>query len=234
MRQQSRWLRLIAVLLGMTLLAAACGDDDDTEASDDTTEDTAEESAAPATRSVRPPELRRRERRHLHDRRAVARDGRPGVPRAARGRGRAAGRRGDQRRRRRHRPPIVYLARRLRRLRSGHRQPDGGRPPQGRRRHDPRRRLVRRLPERDRQDHRRLQDPVLAGQHVAGAQHLRRRRPVLPHGAVRHPPGPGARRPHDRGRQHHRGLPGPPGLLRRGPARGHLRVPSRTRVARPC
>jgi ABC-type branched-subunit amino acid transport system substrate-binding protein len=54
MRQQSRWLRLIAVLLGMSLLAAACGDDDDTEASDDTTEDTAEESAAPATGEAAP------------------------------------------------------------------------------------------------------------------------------------------------------------------------------------
>jgi branched-chain amino acid transport system substrate-binding protein len=39
MRQQSRWFRLIAVLLGMSLLAAACGDDDDTEASDDTAQD---------------------------------------------------------------------------------------------------------------------------------------------------------------------------------------------------
>ncbi|HET6948818.1 MAG TPA: ABC transporter substrate-binding protein [Acidimicrobiales bacterium] len=36
MRQRSRWLRLFAVLLGLSMLAAACGDDDDTEASDDT------------------------------------------------------------------------------------------------------------------------------------------------------------------------------------------------------
>ena len=35
-----------------------------------------------------------------------------------------------------------------------------------------------------------VQDPLLAGQHVQGAQHLRRRRPVLPYGAVRHPAGP--------------------------------------------
>jgi branched-chain amino acid transport system substrate-binding protein len=38
MRQQSRWLRLLAVLLGLSMVAAACGDDDDTEASSDTTE----------------------------------------------------------------------------------------------------------------------------------------------------------------------------------------------------
>lgn len=38
MRQQSRWLRLLAVLLGLSMFAAACGDDDDTEASSDTTE----------------------------------------------------------------------------------------------------------------------------------------------------------------------------------------------------
>jgi branched-chain amino acid transport system substrate-binding protein len=54
MRQQSRWLRLIAVFLGMSLLAAACGDDDDTESSGDTTEDTAEETAAPATGEAAP------------------------------------------------------------------------------------------------------------------------------------------------------------------------------------
>jgi branched-chain amino acid transport system substrate-binding protein len=38
MRQQSRSLRLLAVLLGLSMVAAACGDDDDTEASSDTTE----------------------------------------------------------------------------------------------------------------------------------------------------------------------------------------------------
>jgi len=37
-----RWLRLLALLLGLSLVAAACGDDDDTDtATDDTTEDTA-------------------------------------------------------------------------------------------------------------------------------------------------------------------------------------------------
>jgi branched-chain amino acid transport system substrate-binding protein len=39
MRQRRRSMRLIAIFLGLSLLAAACGDDDDTEASDDTTED---------------------------------------------------------------------------------------------------------------------------------------------------------------------------------------------------
>ena len=39
MRQRRRSLRLIAIFLGLSLLAAACGDDDDTEASDDTTEE---------------------------------------------------------------------------------------------------------------------------------------------------------------------------------------------------
>ena len=51
MRQRRRSLRLIAIFLGLSLLAAACGDDDDTEASDDTTEEedsgAAEEIAAP-------------------------------------------------------------------------------------------------------------------------------------------------------------------------------------------
>lgn len=37
---KSRWLRLLALLLGMSLFVAACGDDDDTAADDDQTEDT--------------------------------------------------------------------------------------------------------------------------------------------------------------------------------------------------
>jgi len=43
MRQQGRWLRLLAVLLGLSMVAAACGDDDDTEASSDTTEEATDE-----------------------------------------------------------------------------------------------------------------------------------------------------------------------------------------------
>ena len=35
MREHSRWLRLLAILLGFSLIAAACGDDDDTEAQDE-------------------------------------------------------------------------------------------------------------------------------------------------------------------------------------------------------
>jgi ABC-type branched-subunit amino acid transport system substrate-binding protein len=56
MRQHSRWLRLLAVLLGLSMLAAACGDDgDDTEAGDETTEDTeGGEAAAPATGEADP------------------------------------------------------------------------------------------------------------------------------------------------------------------------------------
>ena len=56
MRQHGRLLRLLAVLLGLSMLAAACGDDgDDTEASDDTTEEEGgEESAAPATGEAAP------------------------------------------------------------------------------------------------------------------------------------------------------------------------------------
>jgi ABC-type branched-subunit amino acid transport system substrate-binding protein len=38
MRQHSRWLRLLAVLLGLSLIAAACGDDDDTETEDEEAE----------------------------------------------------------------------------------------------------------------------------------------------------------------------------------------------------
>ena len=51
MRQHSRWLRLLALLIGVTLVAAACGDDDDTEAEGDegttTTEEEGGASAAP-------------------------------------------------------------------------------------------------------------------------------------------------------------------------------------------
>jgi ABC-type branched-subunit amino acid transport system substrate-binding protein len=48
MRQHSRWLRLLALFLGISLVAAACGDDDDTEAEEEEpTETTEEESAAP-------------------------------------------------------------------------------------------------------------------------------------------------------------------------------------------
>ena len=46
MRQHSRLLRLLAILLGLSLFAAACGDDDDTEASSDTTEEAAEEGGS--------------------------------------------------------------------------------------------------------------------------------------------------------------------------------------------
>src|SRR5262245_6811967 len=46
MRQQSRWLRLLAVLLGLSIVAAACGDDDDTEASSDTTEANGDEGGS--------------------------------------------------------------------------------------------------------------------------------------------------------------------------------------------
>jgi ABC-type branched-subunit amino acid transport system substrate-binding protein len=53
MRQHNRWLRLLALLLGVTLVAAACGDDDDTEAGDeDTTETTEEEGGASAAPPV--------------------------------------------------------------------------------------------------------------------------------------------------------------------------------------
>ena len=57
MRQHSRWLRLLALFLGVTLVAAACGDDDDSETSGDETTTTAEEggaSAAPAVGEAAP------------------------------------------------------------------------------------------------------------------------------------------------------------------------------------
>jgi len=51
MRQRSRSLRLLAILLGLSMVAAACGDDDDTEAGEDDTDtteaDEAGESLAP-------------------------------------------------------------------------------------------------------------------------------------------------------------------------------------------
>ena len=43
MRQQTRWFRIFAFLLGLSLFAAACGDDDDDSAGDDTEEETPEE-----------------------------------------------------------------------------------------------------------------------------------------------------------------------------------------------
>jgi ABC-type branched-subunit amino acid transport system substrate-binding protein len=57
MRQRRRSMRLIAIFLGLSLVAAACGDDDDTEASDDTaedTEDTGEDTGAPAEGAAAP------------------------------------------------------------------------------------------------------------------------------------------------------------------------------------
>jgi ABC-type branched-subunit amino acid transport system substrate-binding protein len=48
MRHHSRWLRLLAVLLGLSIVAAACGDDDDTEAGgDEGSEEGGGESLAP-------------------------------------------------------------------------------------------------------------------------------------------------------------------------------------------
>ena len=47
MRHHSRWLRLLAVLLGLSIIAAACGDDDDTEASGDEGTEEGDESLAP-------------------------------------------------------------------------------------------------------------------------------------------------------------------------------------------
>jgi ABC-type branched-subunit amino acid transport system substrate-binding protein len=46
MRQHSRWLRLLALFLGISLFAAACGDDDDTQAESDSTETTEGEEAS--------------------------------------------------------------------------------------------------------------------------------------------------------------------------------------------
>jgi branched-chain amino acid transport system substrate-binding protein len=45
-------MRLLAIFLGLSLVAAACGDDDDSEAADDTTEDTADEGGG-----VEPPPI---------------------------------------------------------------------------------------------------------------------------------------------------------------------------------
>ena len=46
-RQRSRWLRLLAVLFALTLVAAACGDSDDSS-SDDTSAETPAEADADA------------------------------------------------------------------------------------------------------------------------------------------------------------------------------------------
>jgi branched-chain amino acid transport system substrate-binding protein len=46
MRQHSRWLRLLAVFLGLSIFAAACGDDDDTEAEEPTEEEPTEEESS--------------------------------------------------------------------------------------------------------------------------------------------------------------------------------------------
>jgi ABC-type branched-subunit amino acid transport system substrate-binding protein len=52
MRQRRRSMRLIAIFLGLTLVAAACGDDDDTEAADDETTTTEAEGGG-----VEPPPI---------------------------------------------------------------------------------------------------------------------------------------------------------------------------------
>jgi branched-chain amino acid transport system substrate-binding protein len=55
MRHHSRWLRLLAVLLGLSIIAAACGDDDDTEAGgDEGSEEGGGESLAPPTGDADP------------------------------------------------------------------------------------------------------------------------------------------------------------------------------------
>ncbi len=45
MRQHSRWLRLLGLFLGLSLIAAACGDDDDDTATEEDSSDTTEEEA---------------------------------------------------------------------------------------------------------------------------------------------------------------------------------------------
>jgi glutamate transport system substrate-binding protein len=50
---RNRPMRLLAVLLGLTLLAAACGDDDDDATTDDTTEDTTEATFAAGSSMAR-------------------------------------------------------------------------------------------------------------------------------------------------------------------------------------
>jgi glutamate transport system substrate-binding protein len=50
---RNRSMRLLAVLLGLTLLAAACGDDDDDATTDDTTEDTTEATFAAGSSMAR-------------------------------------------------------------------------------------------------------------------------------------------------------------------------------------
>jgi ABC-type branched-subunit amino acid transport system substrate-binding protein len=52
MRQHTRWLRLLALFLGVTLVAAACGDDDDSETGGGETTTTAEEGGAAAAPEV--------------------------------------------------------------------------------------------------------------------------------------------------------------------------------------
>ena len=47
MMMKRRWMRPLAGLFSLTLLAAACGDDDDEGSTDDTTEDTAAEDTRP-------------------------------------------------------------------------------------------------------------------------------------------------------------------------------------------
>ena len=47
-----RWMRLLALLLGLSLIAAACGDDDDTAT--DTTDDTSEETSEGPDPEVEP------------------------------------------------------------------------------------------------------------------------------------------------------------------------------------
>ena len=97
--------------------------------------------------------------------------------------------------------------------------------------------LLQRVAVGHRQDHRRRPGAVLAGEHRGRVRHLRRRRALLPHLAVRPPPGPGHRQPRRRGRLQERRRAGSPGRVRRGsrPAgRGHPEGEGcRRRLARP-
>ena len=216
MRQRRRSLRLIAIFLGLSMLAAACGDDDDTEASDDTTEEEdsgAEGIAAPEFGDAAPECTGEADGMLkvgglLPQTGNLAFLGPPeeaGAQLAVNEVNAAGGVLGQ---------PIEYSP------------GDSG---------DASTDIASQTVDRHLNEGAdlilgaassgvsftvidkivgRLQDPVLAGQHVARLHGVRRRRPLLPHGALGRAAGPRAGGADDRGRPQHGGDPGSAGSVR--------------------
>ena len=140
-------------------------------------------------------------RRHAHGRHAPPADRLAGLPRPAGVRRRRPRDQGDQRRRRRPRQAGREGRHRLGRHHHRHRHAVGGPPALEQGRRHRRRRVLRRLAVRHRQDHGRGRGADLAGEHLGRVHRLPRQGPVLPHRPAGRAPGPRPRRPDPRRRQ---------------------------------